>query len=88
MRELIRYIAALATLVVAAAVDARAQEESPTIWQAAASDDIVLLQALVEEDSEVINAGDNFGNSPLHHAAWTGALKAMQWLIDKGADID
>ena len=88
MRELIRYIAALATLVVAAAVDARAQEESPTIWQAAASDDIVLLQALVEEDSEVINAGDNFGNTPLHHAAWTGALEAMQWLIDKGAEID
>ena len=88
MRELIRYIAALATLVVAAAVDAHAQEESPTIWQAAASDDVARLQVLIEEDSEAINAGDKFGNTPLHHAAWTGAVGAMQWLIDKGAEID
>ena len=88
MSKLFRAILPSIVLSLVAATGVRAQEEPDTIWQAAASDDVVRLQALVEKDSDAINAGDKFGNTPLHHAAWTGAVKAMEWLIDQGAEID
>ena len=68
--------------------DVRAQEKQTEIWEAAATGNLDRLQTLVEEDAAALKAGDQSGNTPLHHAAWGGQIEVMGWLIDNGADIE
>ena len=56
-------IGALSTVI----DNARAQEVSTSIWEAAASGDIPRLKKLVEIDGISVDAGDDFGNTPLHY---------------------
>ena len=35
-----------------------------------------------------VNAGDQYGRSPLHWAAWNGHWLAVKWIIDHGADVN
>jgi ankyrin repeat protein len=49
--------------------------------------DIVLVQALIDADSD-INEGDNLGETPLQDAAVRGYREIASLLIEKGADIN
>lgn len=68
--------------------NARAQEVSTSIWEAAASGDIPRLKKLVEIDGISVDAGDDFGNTPLHYASWNGKVEAIIWLIDQGTEVN
>lgn len=66
-----------------------AQEDTNDIWNAAAIGDIDRLDELVATDPKVVNATDTTsGSTPLHHAAWTGQIETLEWLISNNANID
>jgi ankyrin repeat protein len=65
-----------------------AQENTNDIWEAAATGDITRLDEIVKNDPNKINAPDTSGSTPLHHAAWTGQIETINWLISNNADID
>ncbi|HOS94816.1 MAG TPA: ankyrin repeat domain-containing protein, partial [Armatimonadota bacterium] len=56
------------------------------IHDAAAADDTARLEELYRADPGSVNRGDNLGATPLHHAAQGGCVRAVQWLLDHGAD--
>ena len=88
MRPLRHGVAAICVLLGICAGQLAAQETKPVdIWLAAARGDIDRLAELLAGD-EPVNARDADGNSPLHHAAWNSQLKAMQLLLDHGANIN
>ncbi|MDP7048639.1 MAG: ankyrin repeat domain-containing protein [Verrucomicrobiota bacterium] len=88
MRPLRHGFTALCVLLVLCTIQTAAQETKPAdIWMAAARGDIDRLAALLTAN-ESVNARDVDGNSPLHHAAWNSQFKAMQLLLDHGADIN
>lgn len=57
---------------------------------AAKDGDMTCLQVLLRDPSlrAEINARDESGDAPLHHAALAGHLEAVRFLLDKGADIN
>lgn len=66
-----------------------AQEEINDIWNAAATGDIDRLDELLAEDPKLVDATDTeSGSTPLHHAAWTGQIETIEWLISNNADIE
>lgn len=89
MRGFTKIIAGLFGFSIATSASLHAQETAPLdIWAAAAKGDLDRLNTLLAGDDEAANAGDESGNSPLHHAAWNSQLAAMQLLLDHDADID
>jgi len=89
VRGFTKIIAGLFGFFIAASASLHAQETTPLdIWAAAAKGDLDRLNTLLAGDDEAANAGDESGNSPLHHAAWNSQLAAMQLLLDHDADID
>ena len=89
VRRFTKTIASLFVFFIAASASLHAQETTPLdIWAAAAKGDLDRLNTLLAGDDEAANAGDESGNSPLHHAAWNSQLAAMQLLLDHDADIN
>ena len=89
VRRFTKTIASLFVFFIAASASLHAQETTPLgIWAAAAKGDLDRLNMLLAGDDEAANAGDESGNSPLHHAAWNSQLAAMQLLLDHDADIN
>lgn len=56
------------------------------LWRAAARDDRDTVDALA--GPPLLDAGDAFGRTALHHAADAGALSAMESLLARGAAVD
>jgi ankyrin repeat protein len=57
-----------------------AHRHAPDAWMAA-------LKYLVEEIGADVNARDNDGYTPLHHAAARGDNEMILYLVEKGADV-
>ena len=57
-----------------------AHRHAPDAWMA-------VMKYLVEELHADINARDNDGYTPLHHAAARGDNEMIQYLVSKGADV-
>ena len=50
---------------------------------AAASDNVEVLMMIHDLDSSLIFAVDGRGGSTLHHACLTGAIHALEWLLEQ-----
>jgi ankyrin repeat protein len=46
------------------------------------------VEKLLKINAGIVNAQDQAGNTPLHHAAAFGSLATMKLLLDKGADVN
>jgi ankyrin repeat protein len=57
-----------------------AHRHAPDAW-------LPVLKYLVEELGADVNARDNDGYTPLHHAAARGDNESIQYLVSKGADV-
>jgi hypothetical protein len=57
-----------------------AHRHAPDAWMAA-------LKYLIEEIGVNVNARDNDGYTPLHHAAARGDNEMILYLVEKGADV-
>jgi ankyrin repeat protein len=53
--------------------------------RAGSADDV---EKLLKAEPALLNAHDQTGNTPLHHAAGFGSLATMKLLLDKGADVN
>jgi len=58
------------------------------IHEAAQKGDLAKVQALLQQNSALIDAKDEFDRTPLHWAARGAHFGVMQLLIKKGADVD
>ena len=58
-----------------------------TLNEAVRLNDIVLVEALIDDDTD-FNEGDNLGETPLHDAAVRGYEEIASLLIEKGADVN
>jgi len=61
---------------------------SRDIWTAARRGDVDLLRTLIEEEKNDVNEGDEDGSTPLHWAAYFDRLEAINYLLQRGANID
>jgi len=57
-----------------------AHRHAPDAWMA-------VMKYLVEDLHGDVNARDNDGYTPLHHAAARGDNEMIQYLVSKGADV-
>lgn len=57
------------------------------IHQAAETGDLATLQALLENDPDLVNAPDTARSLPLHLATIRGHLEAVKLLIESGAEV-
>ena len=53
------------------------------VHSACALNDTARLKELIDEDSEVINADEHYGMTPLHWAARAGAMKCAEMLLER-----
>jgi ankyrin repeat protein len=83
MRESVAIIAWAASALLAAA-PVRAQEAHT----AARAGELARLEALLEQDPELVNAVDERGRTPLHLAAAARQEEAVRVLLQRGADIN
>lgn len=60
----------------------------PDIHLAAMQGDIEMLRSVLTEEPELLTQSDEYGNSPLHLAAYEGHTDAVQFLILRGADVN
>ncbi len=58
------------------------------IHQAAKEGDLAKVKALLEKNTDLINAKNENGQTPLHIAASGGQLAVVEFLISQGADIN
>jgi len=77
-------IIALAASTLLGAAPVCAQEAH----EAARAGDMATLEALLEQDPELVNAADERGRTPLHYAAGFGREEAVRLLLQRGADIN
>jgi len=68
----------------AALSDAAARRSA--YWLAASHDDVAQLSAF--KDASLLKAADEFGRTALLYAAGHGAMHAVNWLLQAGADIN
>jgi len=60
----------------------------PDVFSAAILDTPKTLRQLLASDPDLVHARDEDGGTPLHHAADRGNVRAVQMLLDEGAEID
>lgn len=56
--------------------------------KAAKKGDLAGLKALLESDSNLINAQDSDGSTALHCAAWKGHATVVDYLLAAGAEVN
>ncbi len=64
------------------------QTSHDEIFEAAKQGDLAKIQALVGKNPDLVNAKDQEQSTPLHSAAAAGRLKIVEYLIEKGADVN
>ena len=64
-----------------------AAPQSDDVYAAVRGNDLARLKALVGSSADA-NAKDEQGDSPLLYSAAVGSVDAMQYLLDKGADVN
>ena len=73
------------------------QEEAPAkpvdprlanLLSAVRSSDTRVVEKLIAETPDLVNARDQEGSTPLHHAAGFGSTATIKLLLDKGADVN
>ena len=57
------------------------------ILDAAESGDVQLLESLIEQDRDLVNASGEYSKTPLHWAAENDHVEAATLLLDNGADL-
>lgn len=50
--------------------------------------DVRGLERMIEADPSLLEARNKLGKTPLHQAVTSGSTRAVQWLIDRGADVN
>ena len=58
------------------------------ILRAAKAGDIAKVRALVGMDTDLVNALDKDGSTPLHCATWKGHVEVAAFLLVAGADVN
>lgn len=58
------------------------------IIKAAKSGDLLSLRMLLELDATLIGARDKDGSTPLHCAVWKGHQSAVEFMLERGADVN
>ncbi|OWZ23575.1 Serine/threonine protein kinase [Phytophthora megakarya] len=56
--------------------------------EASSSGDLTVVKRLVECDNVQVDAGDDYGRTPLIFASWNGQLHVVEYLLDHGAQVD
>jgi len=80
---------AFATLTITATSPAGpAPVSTQNIFQASSTGNLARVRSLVEADSQLINARNPNGFTPLHAAALYGQRGAAEYLAEKGADVN
>jgi ankyrin repeat protein len=64
------------------------ENHSADIWSAAKAGELARVSELSSEDSSLIDARDGGGYTPLIHAAESGEVRVLDWLVRHGADVD
>ncbi len=62
--------------------------QAAEIHRAAEAGDLAKVKALVEGDPALVKAKDENGRTPLHWAARGGHFEVLQYLVDRGADLN
>ena len=57
------------------------------IIKAAKSGDVMSIRMLLELDASLIGARDKDGSTPLHCAVWKGHQSAVEFMLERGADV-
>jgi ankyrin repeat protein len=60
----------------------------PNIWDAAEAGVLGEVERLVGQDPGLLDAKNEFGQTPLMHASGGGHVGVVRWLLDKGAAIN
>ena len=58
------------------------------IIKAAKSGDLASIRMLLELDATLIGARDKDGSTPLHCAVWKGHQAAVEFMLERGADVN
>ncbi len=65
-----------------------ATEKEADIWMAARQGDTEEMAAQLAAGAPLDEPDSSLGSTPLSMAAWSGHDEAVEWLIEKGADVD
>ena len=63
-------------------------EPGKLIIKAAKSGDVATMKSLLATDPSLIDAHDTDGSTPLHCAVWKGHEKAVEFLVNSGANVN
>ena len=58
------------------------------VYSACALNDTARLQELIDEDTEIVDATDDYGMTPLHWAARAGSMECVEILLERGALVN
>jgi ankyrin repeat protein len=64
------------------------KNEDREIHQAAKAGDLTALRKLLFADRSSIEASDRYETKPLHHAARSGSLECVKFLVENGANVN
>jgi cytohesin len=54
----------------------------------AAKGDVAGLERMIAADPGLLESRNRLGKTPLHQAVTSGSTRTVQWLIDRGADVN
>ncbi len=58
------------------------------VIKASKKGDLAAVQALLESEPALVNVADGEGSTPLHYAVWKGHEELVQFLVDRGANVN
>ena len=58
------------------------------VYSACALNDTSRLKEVIDEDSDVVNADEHYGMTPLHWAARAGSMECARMLLERGALVN